>query len=202
LPSVHRPSRAPSRLASNALFIFPVSVGEPLREGIGRPAPVRTEAGPPCLQLSVSVGAAPSLQAPGNASTLAPRLVATVDTGSGAGGRASTVRTAPDLCPRPTVDPSSHRRRGHRNPPPVRIRHASSRIPARAIYQIDKLLIRLTFYAKRRQKATKGVTYWTSFPARLSLARTAWVSAIDSRFVLLSVNGGRPASDRTTREWV
>jgi hypothetical protein len=42
----------------------PVSVGEPWREGIGRPAPF-SEAGPRCLPLSVSAGAAPSLLALG-----------------------------------------------------------------------------------------------------------------------------------------
>lgn len=98
-----------------------VSIGEPLCDGIGRPAPAFAEAGPRCRQLSVSTGAAPSLRPPGSLMPCVSGSAATFDTGPGAGGRASAFRTALGICPRPVVCHPGPRRHGLENPPPNRI---------------------------------------------------------------------------------
>lgn len=90
-----------------------LSVGEPLSDGIGRPAPAIAEAGPRCRQLSVSAGAAPSLRPPRSRRPCVSRSAATFDTGPGAGGRASAFRTAHGICPRPVVCHPGPRRHGH-----------------------------------------------------------------------------------------
>lgn len=106
-------ARAFENAASFFLRTCHVSVGESWSEGIGRPAPDDAGVGPLCPPLSVSVGAAPSLWAPEVALTLASRSAATCDTGSGAGGRASTFRTAPGLLSPPRGRPVRDRRHGH-----------------------------------------------------------------------------------------
>ena len=101
--------------------------------------------------------------------TLASRLAATCDAGSGAGGRASAFRTAPGFCPRPMVSRtgpgamviSTLRRSGSGS-------ENKSRTPK--CYRLIKHLNRLTIYVIRRHEPPirKGVfvpanlTQWKS----------------------------------------
>jgi hypothetical protein len=100
---------------------IPVSAGELLSEGTGRPAPVLAEVGP--FAFAFRVGRSrPVASGPRGRSILASRSAATCDTGSGAGGRASAFRTALGMCPRPVVCQSPNWRHGL-NPPPTRRPH-------------------------------------------------------------------------------
>lgn len=90
---------AVTRARNTISSVLSLSVGESWSKGIGNLP--RRRGRSPLPSAAVSVGAAPSLRAPEVDLTLASRLAATCDTGSGAGGRASAFRTAQASVPAP-----------------------------------------------------------------------------------------------------
>jgi hypothetical protein len=100
----------------------PVSVGETQSEGKGRPAPLPRPV-PAASRCPCQSEPTRRIRPPGSQLTFVPRLVATCDTGSGAGGHASTFRTALSICPRPVMSHFQTRRHGRSTHHPIWARH-------------------------------------------------------------------------------